>query len=48
MTPEEAAEKQRAYRKRRRLYAWRHGRPYRQDIGKPEPATLDHIDPELG
>lgn len=44
----EAEALQRAYRERRRRYAWKYGKPYAQDLEKPEPAVLDGADPEDG
>lgn len=48
MTPEEAAELQRSYRTRRRVYAWRHGRPYSEDLLTPPPGLIDEPADEEG
>jgi hypothetical protein len=44
----EQAERQRAYRIRRRRWAWTVARPYSQDIGKPDPGVIDAVDDEVG
>ena len=39
---------QRAYRNKRRRWAWKVGRPYSEDIGKPEPGVLNVADEDEG
>lgn len=48
MTPDEAEAAQRAYRTRRRKWAYGINRPYREDLGKPDPGAVDATDPENG
>lgn len=48
MSPEDAADAQKRYREKRRRWAWKIGRPYSQDVGKPDPGGLDAGDTEEG
>ena len=48
MIPEPAKDLQRAYRTKRRRWAYAIGRPYSQDVGKPDPGALATEDPEEG
>lgn len=48
MTPEEAEQRQKAYRRSRMLHARKYGRRYSDDLEKPEPGILDEADEELG
>lgn len=46
MTPDEAAERQKRYREKRRRWAWKTGRPYSQDQDAPPPCVLEAAEPE--
>ena len=39
---------QKAYRQRRRKWAWSINRPYSEDLDKPSPGVLDIADEEAG
>jgi len=45
---EEAERLQRKYREQRRRWAWKIGRPYSEDLDKPEPGVFDLADDEAG
>jgi hypothetical protein len=48
VTPEEAAELQRKYNRKRRRWAKHVGIPFTEDLAEPDPGALALDDPEEG